>query len=469
VAPGAADARLIIASDPGLRPGFARGVADYVVRCDPAEQIRVAVDVSDGLRVAVAGGKFRSGKFSKGVRRGLSRALSVRVRGGGRTTTHHIRCLPPDFPTWSVERRGKPQAQWYVLTPIGGIPRGYIAVFDARGTPVWWRRSSSYGPWDGKLLPGPLIAWTRNFGNHFGVRPDEAYEERRLDGTLVRLDKTRGVPTDTHDLQLLPNGNRLLIAYRPREGVDLSAHGGPSNTRVWDGEIQEVTPAGQRVWRWNSRGRIRPSDTTDHWWAEQRKVQTTRPASERGYDLVHLNSVEPDGDGLIVSSRHTDALYRIDRKTGAIDWKLGGKLRPESLTVLGIPLGESPLEGQHDARLYRDGTVTVYDNGEPRRPHLVRFRIDDAERTATVVERLTFPEATRSPFIGSARKLPGGNWVAHWGGLPLLTEQRPTGELVLAIRLGSDAGGYRADPIVPGRLRAPALREGMDRMHGGGS
>jgi hypothetical protein len=47
--------------------------------------------------------------------------------------------------------------------------------------------------------------------------------------------------------------------------------------------------------------------------------------------------VEPDSDGLILSLRHTDAIYRISRSDGNVVWKLGGTTTAESLTVSGDP------------------------------------------------------------------------------------------------------------------------------------
>ena len=38
-----------------------------------------------------------------------------------------------------------------------------------------------------------------------------------------------GTPTDRHELQLLPNGDYVVVGYKPRSGVDLSPYGGPAN------------------------------------------------------------------------------------------------------------------------------------------------------------------------------------------------------------------------------------------------
>ena len=46
--------------------------------------------------------------------------------------------------------------------------------------------------------------------------------------------------------------------------------------------------------------------------------------STSGYDILHWNSVEPAGDSVIASFRHLDAVYKFEKSTGKIVWKLGG-------------------------------------------------------------------------------------------------------------------------------------------------
>ena len=43
-------------------------------------------------------------------------------------------------------------------------------------------------------------------------------------------------------------------------------------------------------------------------------------------DPVHINSVAIDSDtSILISSRHMDEITKIDRRTGDIIWRLGGK------------------------------------------------------------------------------------------------------------------------------------------------
>ena len=118
----------------------------------------------------------------------------------------------------------------------------------------------------------------------------------------------------------------------------------------------------------------------------------------------------------MISSRHTDAVYGIDRASGHILWKLGGTSTPESLRVVGDPANRL-LGGPHDARVGSDGRLTIYDNGKgrPRLPRVVSYRLDLRRRTATYLGQLNDPEVTDSHCCGSARELPGGGWLVSWG------------------------------------------------------
>jgi len=470
--PASAAAKVRVTATPGLKPGFQLDVPDYVSRCVPGEPLRFKVSASGGDTVSIAGQPKRDGDFTVPVTRTTGEEVTVGVTANGRRSTHHVRCLPQDFPGWKVHRHARPESQWYVLTPIGPHNGGYVAVFDARGVPMWWMHSSYYGPWDGKLLQNGNMMWSRQFNNFFGVNPREAWEEHALDGRTLRILQTEGSPTDMHDLVMLPGGNYLLDTYRRRTDVDLSAYGAPKHAVAYDGEIQELTPEGKVVWAWSSKGRISPSENT--WWDDIRSAQSKRPPDERSYDLVHINSMEPDGGGIIVSFRFLDAVYRIDRNTKRITWKLGGTKRPESLTVKKDPLGKRPLGGNHDARKYDDGTLTVYDNGasggpaKRRRPRAVRYRIDTKKETATLLESVDEGAIPVSGWGGSARKLPGGNWVIWWGGSNLMTEKTPSRKPVLELEFLDDKYSYRAFPIPRGHLSAQQLRQGMNAIASAG-
>jgi hypothetical protein len=330
---------------------------------------------------------------------------------------------------------------------------------------VWWMERRTK-PHDAKLMPDGNLAWS-TFTNGQFASHSVPYEEHRLDGGLVRRIAAVGAPTDGHDMQVLPNGHYLTLSYVPRDGVDLSAYGGPRRATVVDAEVQEVTRAGRRVWRWNSKDHVALAESEP--FMDSIINGPVKTADGRlAHDLVHINSVEPDGDSVLISMRQTDSVYKVSRKTGAVEWKLGGTHTPESLSLTNVADPANVMTGQHDARLLPDGTVTVHDNrtlsGE--HPRAIRFSIDEMARSATLVEEVTDPRTDYSNCCGSARKLPGGNWVASWGASGLVEELTPAGRRLFALHFGGRKGAdsYRAFPIMPGRLSRRELRRGMDRM-----
>jgi hypothetical protein len=222
------------------------------------------------------------------------------------------------------------------------------------------------------------------------------------------------------------------------------------------------------VWSWRASDHIGIDETTAHW----------RTAQVGGaYDPFHWNAVELTGDGVILSMRHDDAIYKVDRDTGAIEWKLGGSPTPESLTVVGDPVfgagGGGGFGGQHDARLSGD-TLTLYDNGSMRArpPRGVTYRLDLAARTATLVNTVDLAAEPSSRCCGTFRRLFGGNHVTAWGGnadgAPDFTETTGGDALVFELNFtGAGIFTYRVTPVVGGVWSRDALRAGMDAQYGG--
>jgi Arylsulfotransferase (ASST) len=461
LAPSSALAAVDITAKPGLKPSFKTGISDYVSKCSSGKPLKLTIDTTGGDTVGVDGAKAKSGSSTKTVALKGGQATELVVRSGGKTTRHHVRCLTSPFPYWKFERPGTPRAQWYLFAPSTGDGTGpnthHVIIMDGRGVPVWWRRADP-SPFNSLLLPNGDIGWTRWYGDPFGMRPTSAWELHRLDGSLVRTLQTPGTPTDTHDMQPLPNGNFLLLTYRLRAPVDLSPYGVTGNGGVFDGEIDEIDPFGAVVWSWNSKYHVDPSETTT-----RPPPARGRPDGREGFDVFHLNSVALDGHGgLVISARHTDSVYRIDLASKEITWKLGGTKTPRSLDILNDPKSPS-LAKQHDARVLPDGTITVYDNrSKVSPPRAVRFRVDAGAGTAKWLEQVTESKVHSSGAEGSARKIAGGNWVISWGGSHILSETTPSGRVVWRLNFVDDVINYRVTPIPSGRLSASALRRAMD-------
>lgn len=456
---GSAGAATVVRTSPALTPSYSDGTPDYTVRCSPGNPVSIEVRAARGTRVTLDGGRHRTGAFKS--RRSLTpgQAFGFQVRRGKTFRRHLVRCVPADFPSWTVKRAGRPEVEWIVFAPNvrqkppPGAP--YSVIADSHGVPVWWRRADVGVPLDTTVLPDGTVAW----GQFGGAFSHAMFTRIGLDGTALGAVNTVGVDADSHDFQQLPNGNYLMIAYVPRAHVDLTSIGGPPDATVLDGDVQEISPAGLLVWSWRTNDHIGLGETN----AVGLETTKVPPPSGDGntFDLVHVNSVEPDGDSVLVSGRHVDALYRVNMSDGRIEWKLGGTHTPESLSLVGDARG---LDGQHDARRWPDGTVSVHDNGTFRdhRPRVARYRIDTKRRIATLVEQVTYPTVTTSFCCGSARRLPHGHWLVDWGGRSLITEIAPGGRHLLTLKIADHLFSYRAQPVSGRVLTRAKLHAAMD-------
>jgi hypothetical protein len=453
----------LVTTNPGLSPSFSSDVSDYVVRCDGTNPVDVQVQSPPGSTSSIDGRAATGGTNTASVALNAGQSFDVVLTSQTDQRRYHVRCLPSDFPVYQFTSPRRATQQWYIVTPSLGGGRPYVVMFNADGVPVWWFKAAQ-PPIDAKLLPNGNMLWSFNTGGGFVASTANTYEERRLDGTLVRSIKAPGgVPTDDHDVQILPNGNILTLSYVERSTtVDLSQWNRPSNAHVIDALLQEQDTAGNLVWSWNSKDHFAIGES-DRWLSGL--AATSLPNGDQAYDIIHMNALVPVGNALYVSARHLDAIFKIDRPSGDIVWKLGGTATANNLTVLGDP--ESyPLGGQHDVQPLADGTVTVFDNATNlnRSPRGVRYRIDEAAKTATWVEQVRDTTlAPRSNCCGSARKLPGGGWAISWGGLPVFEELTADGSKVFDMTFSpSNAFGYRMAPVPSGVLTPQQLRDGMD-------
>jgi hypothetical protein len=400
-------------------------------------------------------------------------ALLIAVLGGGTESDREDRrsgavmpppALPTGFPSSRFESLRPAPPGLFVVTfsnPADNQP--WVIVFDHDGVPRWWYRPDTRALW-GQILGNGDLVWARSFGDGYGLDPRMAHEVRTESGKLLRLVRTGGSIVDGHEYRELANGNVLLDSYTP-ETADLRRFGGPRRATIVSAEVQEVDPAGKVLWRWNSRGHISLRET-GRWW---RSVLSNprRRLHREAFDPVHINSIEPRGSGeVVISTRHTDAVYGIARATGEIRWKLGGTPTAKSLRVVGDPATKL-LGGQHDARIDRRGRLTIFDNGKdrPRRPRVVFYRLDLGQRRALYRGQLNDPEVSRSHCCGSARETSDGGWLVSWGDNPLVTGFDPQGRIMFRLHL--PASTFRAVPVPARATSVAQLSRGMAAMQAG--
>lgn len=445
----------------GVFPDFDPAETRYVSRCGRgAAPIRIEASGSATVEVETRPVGSGATRIDPGVRPGED--FPITISDDGRRSTYRVRCLPADFPGWRFEPvRPVPPGLFVVSFRASRDERPWVIVFDTEGVPRWWYSPETRALW-AQVLSDGNVAWARSFGDGYGLDPRMAHEIRSPTGELRRLIRTRDSIIDGHELRELDGGNFLIDSYVPGK-ANLRRFGGPAQAAVVSAEIEEVDPRGRVLWRWRSRDHI-DLDETGRWW---RNVLSNAKPGLRDlptFDPVHINSVEPRGeDEVVISTRHTDAVYGIQRSTGEILWKLGGSKTADSLQVIGDP-AHKLLGGQHDARINEDGSLSVYDNGKdrPRRPRVVFYRLDLAGGKAAYLGQLNDPAVKTSHCCGSARELADGGWLVSWGDNPIVTAFDP--DRRIAFRLHLPTSTFRAVPVPRGATSPAELDRGLETM-----
>jgi Arylsulfotransferase (ASST) len=134
-------------------------------------------------------------------------------------------------------------------------------------------------------------------------------------------------------------------------------------------------------------------------------------------------------------------VYKVDRKTGEIVWRLGGK---KSDFEMG-PGAHFAL--QHDARYHPNGKITIFDNGYVTREVQSRgimVEIDEDKMTVSLAHEYTHPDKLLSDTQGSVQVLPNGNIFVGWGSAPVFSEFSHDGKLLFSASFPTEGETYRA-------------------------
>jgi hypothetical protein len=357
------------------------------------------------------------------------------------------RLLPPTVTTRHAGRPG--QGDLFMGIKAGPGQDGALIV-DGRGKLVWFRRNpagqSAFDvraqTYEGKPVLtywlGSVVRPAAGVGK--GVILDTSYRQ------VATVRAANGYGADLHEFRLTPQGTALIIAYRPVQWDLSSVHRSRRGSAI-DGVVQEIdVKTGLVLFEWHSLGHVDVNESYN------------TPPRKGPYDYFHLNSIDPQPDGsLVLSARNTWAGYEIDRNTGNVNWRLGGK---RSTFAMGPG---ARFIGQHDIQLESDGSFTVFDNGSSgtdagRPSRALVLELNEQAKTATLVRAFVHPKHLRTASQGSIQRLPNGDYLVSWGGSnPYVSEISPNGHVVVDAKLlptGDDT--YRAY-LLPwsGRPAAP--------------
>ncbi|MEE4310595.1 MAG: aryl-sulfate sulfotransferase [candidate division KSB1 bacterium] len=328
--------------------------------------------------------------------------------------------VPGDFPSFKPSVFNNP-SEGMIFISTGN----YLMILRNDGTPYYYRKTNSR-LWGFTLQAGGMLSFMD------GATPN--IMDKRFE--IIDYYKCgHGFKTDHHEFRYLKNGHTLLIAEDiQEEDMSLIVPGGKVNARIVGNHIQELDRDKNVIFEWRCWDHYDIADALH----ENLKAYTIRS--------VHMNAIDVDYDGhYLVSSRRLDEVTKIDRSTGEIIWRLGG--RKNQFTFMNDPDG---FTYQHDIRAVpgKPGHYTLMDNGnyhDPKYSRAVEYRLDIVTMTAEKVWEYRHTPDRYAYWMGNVQRLPNGNTVIGWSTnqLPKMTEVTPGKEIVYEGDFSDRANSYR--------------------------
>ena len=360
-------------------------------------------------------------------------------------------------------------AAFYDISNPPMIGQSGPLILDHKFQPVWFKPvptnvvsgNLSLQHYQGK----PVLAWWQ--GQLTSVGNTESGEDVIVNQHYQPIATIRGKDgwlITIHELAI--RGNDVWVTANKNLPMNLSQWGGPYNGSIVDSAVQEYDiRTGKLVYSWDALKHIQLGDS----------YEAQVPLAP--WDAYHVNSISFPNDGTFVASmRGTWAVYKVNIKTGKIDWTLGGR---RSSFKFGPG---AAFSWQHDVQVYPGSNlITVFDdhccqitgggtyvapNGDSRG---IILRLNTSTHKATLADEYIDPhENSFGPpdYMGSIQPVPGGNEFVGWGSTPFFSEFTPSGKLVMdAVLPGSDVS-YRTllEPWVGQPLYPPS---GAARTTGG--
>jgi outer membrane protein assembly factor BamB len=316
----------------------------------------------------------------------------------------------------------------------GGPAQQGLMIVDRQGRLIWFSPVDSGKPFDFNMQSyqgRPVLTWwqgtvTGAHGLGVGKLVDSSYR------TITSVKAGDGLATDLHELNLTSAGTALITAYETTT-ADLSQVGQKRKGKVFVGHAQEIDlKTGKVLFDWRSLDHVPLSESYQN-----------PPANPKGtYDYFHINSVaELDDGNLLISGRNTWALYKVDRSSGKIIWRLNGKRSNFSVSA------PAQFYWQHHARQSgRDG-LTVFDNAGPNKERQSRglsLSVNTSTMRVDLAQAYIHPARFLSNALGSVQALDEGRVFVGWGDQPYFSDFAPDGTLVLNGQLPVGVRSYRA-------------------------
>jgi hypothetical protein len=342
----------------------------------------------------------------------------------GETLSLTTGALPADLPSYVAA--GSVPSPGYVVLAAGN----YGLVIDNSGRVVWYHRFPN----------GPGLNFQAQPNGRYVARPNAAVAGQpalwlELDplGNVTRtLGCARGLQPRMHDFIGAADGSYWVLCDEVRT-VDLEAAGGDAHAQVLGTAVQHLTANGDLLFEWS------PFDHLEVKLGDLTAADLAGPV----INWTHGNALDLDGDGnLLVSFRNLSTLVKIDTRTGAVVWRMGGSHNEFAFENTAMPA----FMRQHSLRVTGNGRMLLLDNlGEPA-SRAERYDFDEAGRSVRLTGTYTSSGSVIAQVGGTAQDLPGGRTLVSFGNGASVEEYDAAGNVVWRLE-GNPGYIFRAQRV----------------------
>jgi hypothetical protein len=343
-----------------------------------------------------------------------------------------VPAAPPQMPAFRVQRlvtADLPERFWSLFYYAGGV-HNHAVIIDQDGDPVWWVTGPD--PTIPLTTVKPSLDGRSVLTAHFR---DEAEGIRRTPLAAMSLSEQRFTATHDahHDIVDLPDGRLAYLAhvFEDRQWGDAGTL--PIQLDVVY-ELDDGATADQATLAFDARTLdIEVGPVCSH----------TEPGVGPGAATQwgHANSLLWDGrdDSLVIHFRNLDTLMKVDRRTGARVWSLGGLSNDfaSSAPDAWFDHGHTSQWGPHG--------LTIFSNElHHDESILYHYAVDEQARTIDLSWSYPEPRGQQVAALGDVDRTPDGAYLAAWSGLGALELITPSGDVVWRVTSPSGVSIPRA-------------------------
>lgn len=293
---------------------------------------------------------------------------------------------------------------------------GYIAMVDGHGAIRWYWQIDDIGVRSATLTPrGTLLAMLRPpmkdviddtpkpeadslremekpiRRGALGFAGGTSVAEIDLTGKIlwrINMDTVDGGRHKIihHDVRMDKQGNIVLLT-RNQKVFDMTRVGGNGIDTLGGDGILVIDQTGKKVWEW---------DVWEKWDMEHDTL-----LKSFAYDRFHMNALNFDSDSnYLVSVAIEDQIWKVNKQTGDIMWKLGknGDFKMDTALYFSF---------QHSVHINPQGELMLFDNSLwKKQSGAVSFNLDTVSWTATARIKAMLPPSKYTSRMGSAYVLP---------------------------------------------------------------